>query len=98
MRDPDPITVLPCGHVELKDDSCATIDCENYITRTQLRRSHRRFTGCRCPEQRAGWSHRMPIDCSPLMDGESIEDWRERRYGPPVHDSWGYTLPEEHQG
>ena len=37
---------------------------------------------CRCPEPRQ-WPlvHRVPIDCLPLLDGESIEEWRLRRDG-----------------
>jgi hypothetical protein len=31
MRDPDPVVILSCGHVQVeKDDHCATTDCPNF--------------------------------------------------------------------
>jgi hypothetical protein len=39
------------------------------------------FVECQCPEpDRPGWMHRTPIECSPLVEGETIEEWRGRRY------------------
>lgn len=31
MREPEPPTILSCGHVSVKDDRCATTDCPNYV-------------------------------------------------------------------
>lgn len=36
MRDPAPVVILSCQHVELKDESCATTDCPNFIDRPRI--------------------------------------------------------------
>ena len=37
---------------------------------------------CRCPEpDPPGWAHIVPLDCSPLKEGQTIEEWREAGYG-----------------
>lgn len=33
MRDPDPVVILDCGHVEIEEGCCATTDCRNYVNR-----------------------------------------------------------------
>lgn len=39
------------------------------------------FFRCQCPEpDRPGWVHLVPLDCEPLRDGETIEEWRTRRH------------------
>ena len=43
--------------------------------------AEKEFFTCRCPEPaRAGWAHRVPVDCYPLEEEQTIEEWRLIRY------------------
>jgi hypothetical protein len=36
---------------------------------------------CKCPlPDKPGCAHRVPIDCVPLKEGETIEEWKKRTH------------------